>query len=401
MSDLISYDLIKALSVLTAGRVRPPLFQDWAFLGHRDGNNLHPPPVGADGIDVSDALIAYVGARLSPGTLVRRQWLKVNLADAGETYGVNFFRGTAGAFEVTAAGSADLATVIGNLQTAFDGSGAFGSIGGVASQPAGTSDLILLTYTDPGSGIGNDFPNQHLFGTFEVGQGTVTGTTYQSLIVEASRCSFQVWGRIAATGEWVLTQRKGHVEYPQSDLCVDCGGYDRLYLQITDADGLVLPYVRQGVLDSEQAAQNEVSQNALADREAELLVTSNLPGNYKGRGPESDLEGYGRAMMSPSFAPTTRIVRQEQVSVTGTYEMLMPYRNGRKGFYIVADANNANDIRVRWRGASNVAVSPSAADFVLAPGAIFNIAGPDVPSNELVAASAAAGPDLIQVVEWV
>lgn len=379
MSSPIGYEEIKQVSLLTQARARPLRYDQWVLTGDRDTTVVDPPPSApGDGIDVTDAIRGWIGARLSPGTLTRRMWLKIHAGDAGETYGVRFLANVPAVFEVTFTGSADIPTITAGLVSAMNLDASFLAIGGVASQPAGTTDIVLMTFS--GSGFDSD---EQFYGEFIIGAGSVTGTSFQSLIPEASRVSWQMWGLTQGEGEWAQTDIRGGGQFPLPLQQACFAGFDRVKVQILEADGVVLPVVGVGVVDPDKTAVVDISDNELDQRETQLLTI--LPNDYAGKGDNG--QDRGTAVSGPAAARSTRIVNQSGVSVGASEVTVMPPRWNRKGFFIRARTTNPDIVRLRWTQANAEVAAPTTTDMPLQPGEILTIAGDLCPGNRMTAVS--------------
>ena len=371
----IGYELIKLLSVLNAGRVAPPQFDSWRLLGDRTPVLRDPDPSSVtDGIDVSEAIKGWVGTRTSDNAATWRMYLKPHTADAGETYGVNFFAGTDDAFEVSAAGDADIAVVVSNLQTAFDLSAEFALAGGVADQPA--TNIIRLTFTGLRDDLRDNAPVQ-------VGVGTVTGIGFQSLIPEATRATWQLWALTLGTGEWARTPIRGTSKGPQ-DLMKVCefAGVARHYIQVVDANGIVLPVYAPAVNETDRATAEQAAAQGLTALQAALLTI--LPNDYIGRLP--DVSHDGQAFATPLQIRGAAIVtKDEPVYLQLTSMVVLSANPARRGFQIRANLDNPATVHHRYQ--AQPTYTASSADMQLAAGEVFDGAGDDIPGSALMMVS--------------
>jgi hypothetical protein len=339
----ISWELIKDIAVRKAGRTPVPLPQSWV---HFPIDLVRPiiPNKDTDGIEVTDAIVAKVGVRLNKVAGEFRGWLKVHTASAGVPYGVQYFGTGAGSQQITGASAADVQTIIDNVLADFVASFTWGS----ASQVDG-EDLIEWLIDEASNKYRPPYDPPDWFKGPAVtlideirsdGAGMAT-TANQSMVCEATECTWRVWGIPLGMDEFELIDGNVYTSFsPYGVVDIPCAGYTKLFVEVINADGSVLPFVGPGQRDD------------LADQLLASALTS--WGQAENALYTFDNANFGRIVPTARPAFTVPGCRGAQIKnngnhtvpTSGTGYRLLPPNPNRRGFFV--QVLGGNDIWCNW-----------------------------------------------------
>lgn len=206
-------ELVAQLAVLSQGR--EPTFTDQAAI---NASLPDPPSSAADGVAIDGETIAVLGVRLRQDAASQRAEVVVDTVDDTATYEV-ILNGTNYTY---AASPGDLETeIVEGLRDDING-----GVGFTASVDGTT--LIVQ---------GDDADN------YTVGV-TASGTGALSYTLEATDVTFAVWALPVGLSSWHLVRSLDAVNATVNTIeRIVCAGLSRVFVQITDTDGVVVPFV--------------------------------------------------------------------------------------------------------------------------------------------------------------
>jgi len=262
----LSYELMKEVAILSKGR--SPAFYPQQFVYNLGGTawpqdlvgqSIFDPGVPQDGdtnlgIDTRDYILAKVGIRNRLNSRLWASYYRVDLADAGENYGISWGVGT-GFSTVTVPGiTGDIPATTSAVLAALNGDPGFSGAGGVAAPVPDRDDLLIIT-----------FPvNTPTF--FDIGASLAP---FQSLASESIWTTWRVWGMPLGQTVW---QRLHKVpSFASADAfsvaLVNVAGYDRIYVEVMRTEGYCLPFVAPEVRDDRRDIFLQDAAALLASRE--------------------------------------------------------------------------------------------------------------------------------------
>lgn len=252
MTSAIGIDLLKQLSVLQQGRTPILASQGWHY-----GGAASPPTLITAGVDVDGAIWAVVGVRQRASGAAWRSFYRVDVADAGEDYGVIFATGPTTTTTVTITGEATKAGIIAALKTALEASSPFTSAGGSCALVDGQEDLLAISFEEP---------------VAVARAGSVNAN--ESCCQEADRTLWRVWGLPLGLDSWCLLRDvEPRLSTQAAELAtVLCAGYRRLFVEVVESDGLVQLLVGPCRRDDQAAALLEDAATQLTTAAAGLYA---------------------------------------------------------------------------------------------------------------------------------
>lgn len=258
MVQPVSNEVNKQVNVLFGGREPVFLHQPYVTSGAAD-----PPSSAGAGCDVSlhgGAIFGFVGVRLRKNAGRWTAWLNIHNPDAAIEYGFTVTLAGGGGYTVTSGGgSTDVDEIIEEVIAQAEAQANFTGNGGSAVR-LGTSSVIELSWdedTRPASAL--------------VGTGGVGGTDYQALTPEADNARWALWGYRSDSGRWHrldVGEQADNAALGARLIQARFNGFDRIAVQVIQADGAVLPWVAPCYLDDQADTYIQAASSALAAYEA-------------------------------------------------------------------------------------------------------------------------------------
>jgi len=408
MAAPISYENMKQITELFAGRSPIIYPQDWVFGGVGSGKVSSPPTTINDGIEVNDNMWAVWGVRNWRDNEKYRLLYHIHTYAVAPAYGVEFF-GAAPGFVSSVAGNTDAPTTIADLKAVLDVLATYIDPAATAAGCGGSAEIIT-DHTDMLELSLDYVPPFGVYATFANEDSVLIGNTTEditkaSLIPEATQTSVRLWG-LDFLGQWRLVPGAAMmVKGPRGFAATKISGFTRIYTEVVNTDGMCLPAVGWASLEQDQAT---LEQNAAALWDGkDLTLYQTIANNAvvrSGLGLPVDRE-------PGEFAHTTYIThhaapsikRQYMVSVTAAAVVAIPANPARRGF--IAQPQGGGVFGQYAMPSPGVDTYDTAANFTSGGFQMDDLiplggSGEDTPGNALLLRANGAGPVNVFIMEW-
>lgn len=339
------YPVVEEKLLKELGRTPQLTPQGWVW----DGRYGAPPAAATEGVVTDGAARAKVGVTLRKTLGRQRAVLRIDTAQAGDTYGLVMNGGSSLA---TVTGYDSAPDVVEALKTALEADSDFTDIGGTCEIPTSREGVLIAEV---------DVKDDRTLHTFVVG-GSVQGATRAAAVAEASWCVWRVWGRLRGSEVYGPITEARFTTEPSAilDLGDEAAGYDRLFVEIIASDGAVYGWVAPGARDDRATETTETITKALADHEAGLV---NFPLADATDAPQghlataSPLSVEQAAALAGHRAGLT-VKTQGVVTLTTSSAPLLPFNPRRQG-YACINLDSAASYYRAWKTSAVSAATTS------------------------------------------